>query len=124
MKLKVDEYLLGKAQSTSTTDKEREEEKEDEDGKQKLKSTEKLPTFYYNGKSYAYHEIEMEQGTICDISNEPRSIKIKYICDVDAHQSGTVSGLVVVCGDVQVFTVTVSLSPPLPLSTPYMPSLF
>lgn len=79
LKLKVDEYLLGKAQSTSTTDKEREEEKEDEDGKQKLKSTEKPPTFYYNGKSYAYHEIEMEQGTVCDISNEPRSIKIKYI---------------------------------------------
>ena len=33
----------------------------------------------------------MDGGTVCDISNEPRSIKIKYICDMDSHKSGTVS---------------------------------
>ena len=56
-----------------------------------ISDSERPPTFYFTGKTYAYHEVEMEAGTLCDISNEPRSIRIKYICDMDAHQSGTVS---------------------------------
>ena len=45
----------------------------------------------------------MGLGTVCDINNEPRSITIKYICDLESHQSGTVSvyvsmgGLMWVC---------------------------
>ena len=62
-----------------------------------LSDSERPPTFYFTGKTYAYHEVEMEGGTLCDISNEPRSIRIKYICDMEAHQSGTVSGCVCVC---------------------------
>ena len=98
--LKVDEYFLGKTKTKVNVPKRDsldDDEDDDDDLEEEEGTSEKPPTFYFNGKSYAYYEVEMDGGTVCDISNEPRSIKIKYICDMESHQSGTVSVCVCAC---------------------------
>ena len=93
--MKVDDSKedTGKQHNHNMEDDEDDEDDDNDNtiGDDELSDSERPPTFYFTGKTYAYHEVEMEAGTLCDISNEPRSIRIKYICDMEAHQSGTVS---------------------------------
>ena len=91
--MKVDDSKkdTGKQHNHNMVDDEDDADDDDTIEGDELSDLERPPTFYFTGKTYAYHEVEMEAGTLCDISNEPRSIRIKYICDMDAHQSGTVS---------------------------------
>ncbi|XP_011300499.1 endoplasmic reticulum lectin 1 isoform X2 [Fopius arisanus] len=43
-----------------------------------------IPTKKFDGIQMPYVEIEMTDGTICDLSNKPRTIKLLYMC----HQHG------------------------------------
>ena len=94
IQFKIDEYFLGKVGvkvKKGPLRREEMDEDEEEDDNDKDDPLEKPPRFYFNGKSYPYHEVSMGLGTVCDINNVPRSITIKYICDMESHQSGTVS---------------------------------
>lgn len=43
-----------------------------------------IPTKKFDGVQLPYVEIEMTDGTLCDLSNKPRTIKLLYVC----HQHG------------------------------------
>ena len=48
--------------------------------------------WYFNGNEYPYYPVEMGGGTPCNLKDdEPRSLIIRYICDLNAHETGTVS---------------------------------
>ncbi len=50
-----------------------------------------VPVCLYHGNEYPYYEVQYGYGTPCDLKEDtPRSISIKYICDVNAHSTGTV----------------------------------
>ena len=47
---------------------------------------------HFNGNDYPYYQVEMGDGTPCDLKkNIPRSVIIYYICNMKAHATGTVS---------------------------------
>lgn len=72
--VKLQEYYLGKwsEEKTEKLNKELEEMKNSKDYK--------LNTVKIENVNFPYLEIDMTDGTYCDLSNAPRSIKVKYVC--------------------------------------------
>ena len=59
-----------------------------------------VPTWHFNGFDYPYYNVEMIDGSSCDIrGNNPRSVSILYICQTDAPTLG----MVCVCACMQMF---------------------
>lgn len=83
-KTKITEYYLGReVAGDNQFTRESKEEGEKEISTQ-------VPTWHFNGYDYPYYEVLMVDGTPCDLrSNEPRTIRIMYICERDAHPVGT-----------------------------------
>ncbi|XP_044007195.1 endoplasmic reticulum lectin 1 isoform X2 [Aphidius gifuensis] len=77
-KIKIQEYSLG---TFAKGERERLSVYYDELAKNPDK---KLPTKKFDGVPMPYVEIKMTNGTLCDLSNKPRTIKLLYIC----HQHG------------------------------------
>ena len=51
-----------------------------------------VPVWQYGGNEYPYYQVDMTGGTPCDLKGgDPRSVIIRYICDMNSHESGTVS---------------------------------
>lgn len=46
----------------------------------KAENGEKFPQKKIDGNNMAYIEVEMGDGTLCDLNNEPRSTKVLYVC--------------------------------------------
>lgn len=75
-KLKMQEYYLGtldKAQKIKLSDTYDEQAK---NPNRKLN----IPIKKIDGINMPYVEVEMTDGTLCDLNNKPRSIKVLYIC--------------------------------------------
>ncbi|XP_008553142.1 endoplasmic reticulum lectin 1 [Microplitis demolitor] len=79
-KIKKQEYFLG------TFDK-LQRSKLSAEYDEKAKNPEKkyeVPTKKFEGIRMPYVEVKMTDGTVCDLSNKPRTIKLLYVC----HQMG------------------------------------
>ena len=72
--VKLQEYFLGKWNELKTEklNKELEEKKSSNDYKMRTVKIENM--------NFPYLEIDMTDGTFCDLNNAPRTIKIKYVC--------------------------------------------
>ncbi|XP_015118559.1 endoplasmic reticulum lectin 1 isoform X3 [Diachasma alloeum] len=79
-KVKVQEFYLGRFPKGQ---KEKLSSEYDELAKNPDKKS-AIPTKKFDGIQMPYVEIEMTDGTICDLSNKPRTIKLLYVC----HQQG------------------------------------
>lgn len=64
---RIQEYYLGKSDK-STLPAEGEADPE------------KYPYKKIDGNNMAYYEVEMTDGTLCDLNNEPRTTKVLYVC--------------------------------------------
>ncbi|KZC09119.1 Endoplasmic reticulum lectin 1 [Dufourea novaeangliae] len=75
-KVKIQEYRLG------TFDKRQEKklmaEYSERDTRPKKKAH--IPVTKVDGINMPYVEIEMGDGTVCDLTNKPRKIKVRYVC--------------------------------------------
>lgn len=71
---RMQEYYLGKFDKSKLLPKEgaTPTPKEDE--------LVKYPQKKIDGNNMAYYEVEMTDGTLCDLNNEPRTTKILYVC--------------------------------------------
>lgn len=70
--------------------------------------SDKIPMWHYSGREYPYYMIEMGEGTPCELMNgQPRSIKLRFICDPEAHHTGSVRD-VCVCERFFFFFVSVN----------------
>jgi endoplasmic reticulum lectin 1 len=68
---KLQEYYLGKWKKQMTDDlRKKLEESKDE----------KLRYKKIDGLNLPYFEIEMVDGTVCDLNNEPRTTRVMYVC--------------------------------------------
>lgn len=75
-KVKVQEYYLGTFNKT-----ERAKLSADYDERAKNSDTKReIPTKKFDGIRMPYVDIKMTNGTVCDLSNTPRTIKLLYIC--------------------------------------------
>lgn len=74
--IKLHEYILGKWDKTKTVEL-RDNLSEAE------KNGEKLKTIKIEGVNLPYFEMEMTDGTFCDLSDEHRTTRILYVCYPD-----------------------------------------
>ena len=66
-----------------------------------------VPTWHFNGFDYPYYNVEMIDGSSCDIrGNNPRSVSILYICQTDAPTLGMVCVYVHICKYLCMFVPT------------------
>ena len=66
-----------------------------------------VPTWHFNGFDYPYYNVEMIDGSTCDIrGNNPRSVSVLYICQTDAPTFGMVCVYVHVCKCLCMFVPT------------------
>lgn len=72
-KIKVQEYFLGKWDEQKTNDLRAKLEEAERDG-DKLKYTK------IDGVNMPFLELEMTDGTHCDLNNEHRTTKVQYVC--------------------------------------------
>ena len=50
-----------------------------------------IPKWLFNGNEYPYYGVEYGEGTPCDLKEgTPRSVTMRYICDLHSHSTGTV----------------------------------
>lgn len=77
--IKVHEYILGKWDKQKTNDLK--EKIADGD-----KESEKLKTVRIEGVNMPYFEIEMSDGTFCDLSGESRTTRVLYVCYPDGKK--------------------------------------
>lgn len=70
---KVQEYFLGKWDETKTEALEQKIKEDFQNGK-KFKYTK------IDNVKYPYLEMEMSDGTLCDLNNEPRVTRVRYVC--------------------------------------------
>lgn len=68
---RIQEYYLGKFDKTKLAEKEAKEAVD-----------EKYPYKKIDGNKMAYYEVQMSDGTLCDLNNEPRMTRVLYVCYV------------------------------------------
>ncbi|XP_055375557.1 endoplasmic reticulum lectin 1 isoform X2 [Condylostylus longicornis] len=71
--LKSQEYFLGKWDDVKNDELKQKIQIDIESGK-------KFKTTKIDNINYPYLEVEMTDGTVCDLNNEPRKTKIRYVC--------------------------------------------
>lgn len=71
---RIQEYYLGKIDKTKL-EAMKEKDETDKEGEAK-----KYPQKKIDGNNMAYFEMEMTDGTLCDLNNEPRTTKVLYVC--------------------------------------------
>lgn len=75
---RIQEYYLGKFDKTQL---EAMKEKDEADqGSGGGSEPRKYPQKKIDGNNMAYFEMEMTDGTLCDLNNEPRTTKVLYVC--------------------------------------------
>lgn len=75
-KIKVQKYDLGKLDSLQIT---KLNHKYEELAKNPSRKS-LIPTKKIDGINMPYIEMEMTDGSLCDLNNKPRSIKVLYVC--------------------------------------------
>lgn len=76
-KVKLQEYFLGRWDKQQYNKLLEEMKNKDMEVPEKLKN---IPIKKIDGVNLPYLEIEMVNGTLCDLNNEPRSSKVLYVC--------------------------------------------
>lgn len=75
-KVKIQKYELGRYDAAQVKTLSAEY---DENAKNPNRKTE-IPVKKIDGINMPYVEMEMTDGTMCDLNNKPRSIKVLYVC--------------------------------------------
>lgn len=73
-KVKTHQYYLGLFDKQKHIARQAEKQLKEQDGQSKP------PVKKVDGINMPYIEVEMTDGTMCDLSNKPRSIKLLYVC--------------------------------------------
>ncbi|XP_034245741.1 endoplasmic reticulum lectin 1 isoform X2 [Thrips palmi] len=78
-KVKLQEYILGRWDSSMTRLLHEELQKTDENG-EKVFFSKDLPTKKIDGLNLPYFQINMTDGTLCDLNDKPRITRVLYVC--------------------------------------------
>lgn len=80
-KVKTQEYYLGTFDKTQRLKLQAEYEKREKIPHKNVK----IPVKKVDGINMRYVEVEMTDGTVCDITNAPRKVKVLYVCYVHSQ---------------------------------------